>query len=95
MQRLMKPSHPGPILAEQMEHLGLKVMPFAKVLGITRQHLHKVLKGNAPLSADLAVKLGHIFGNGPRIWLAMQSDYDAYVVSKKLARTIEKLPVYA
>ena len=57
-------AHPGLLLAEQFETLGLKVQPTARDLGISRQQLHRVLKGKGPITADLAVKLGHMFANG-------------------------------
>jgi antitoxin HigA-1 len=93
MKRMMKPAHPGLILAEQFAFLHLKVQPTARILGISRQQLHRVLIGKAPVSADLAVKIGHMLGNGTRIWTAMQADYDAWEAEKRLGGSIEDIPV--
>ena len=90
----MKPAHPGLLLAEQFETLDLKILPTAKILGISRQQLHRILKGEAPVTPDLAVKVGHMFANGPDLWLNMQSSYDAWMADEKLADMLKKIPVY-
>lgn len=90
----MKPAHPGFLLAEQFETLELKIQPTAKLLAISRQQLHRVLAGKAPITAELAVKLGHMFNNGPDLWLNMQASLDAWRAQKKLAAMLETIPVY-
>lgn len=90
----MKPAHPGLLLAEQFEVLDLKVQPTAKILGISRQQLHRILACNAPVTPDLAVKLGHMFGNGHDLWLNMQSSYDAWTAENRLADVLERIPIY-
>ncbi len=89
----MPPVHPGLLLREQIEHLGLKLQTTARSLGISRQQLHRVITAAAPISADLAARLGHLFGNGTRIWATMQADFDAWEAEKRLAPELEKMPV--
>jgi antitoxin HigA-1 len=40
----------------------------------------------------MAVRLGKLCGNGPRLWLALQAKYDAWEASRRLAKEIEKIP---
>lgn len=73
------PSHPGVLLREDiLPSLGMPKSEVAKALGISRQHLYDILNEKKPVSADVAVRLGKAFGNGPGIWLRMQSAYDAW-----------------
>ena len=49
-----------------------------EALGISRQHLYDILRERKPVSAEVAVRLGAAFGDGPDVWLRMQAAYDAW-----------------
>src|SRR3546814_11788218 len=71
------PTHPGAILREDvLPALDIKVMTAARELGIARQTLHRILAEKAPVTPAMALRLGKFCGNGPRIWLATQQEYD-------------------
>jgi addiction module HigA family antidote len=74
------PTHPGAILREEvLPALGGKTKSeIAALLGISRQHLHDILSEKKPLSPEIAVRVGKLFGNGPGIWVRMQADYDTW-----------------
>ncbi len=40
--------------------------------------------GDISISADMAARIGKLVGNGARIWLAMQADYDAWEATHRL-----------
>jgi addiction module HigA family antidote len=50
----------------------------AEHLGISRQHLNDILGGRKPVTANVAVRLGKLIGNGPQLWLGMQAAHDAW-----------------
>ena len=61
-----EPTHPGALLREDvLPVIGELVMAVAKKLGVTRQHLHRVLAEKAPVTPDMALRLGKFCGNGP------------------------------
>lgn len=73
------PTHPGAILREDvLPALGLTKVQVADALGISRQHLYDLLREKKPVSPEIAARLGKAFGNGPGIWLRMQTSYDAW-----------------
>jgi addiction module HigA family antidote len=73
------PTHPGELLAEDViPATGRSKAEIARLLGISRQHLYDILRGSKPVSADLAVRLGKLFGNGPGLWMSMQAAYDTW-----------------
>ena len=87
-----KPTHPGAILREDvLPHLGLTVSMFARSLGISRQTLHAVLSERSGVSAEMAVRLGASLGNGPNLWLDMQSRYDLWQAESKLGEVLRKM----
>ncbi len=86
------PVHPGEILREDfMPAHGLKVMPLARRLGISRQHLHRVLAEEAAVSPDVALRLGRLFGTGAKLWVNMQRDYDLWHAEAALSETLAKI----
>ena len=79
------PTHPGELLAEDViPATGKSKAEIARLLGISRQHLYDILKENKPVSAEVAVRLGKLFGNGPRLWLNMQTAYDVWQAEHNL-----------
>ncbi len=75
-----RPSHPGELVATALEALALPLSTAAKDLGITRQTLDGIIAGTSPLTPDIAVRLGKLFGNGAGLWLRMQTAHDRWQV---------------
>ncbi len=87
------PTHPGAILREDvLPAIGEPVSAVAKKLGVTRQHLHRVLAEKAPVSPEMAVRLGKFCGNGPGLWLRMQQAYDLWHAERALKKVVAKIP---
>lgn len=79
------PSHPGELLAEVViPATGKSKTEIARLLGISRQHLHDLLSQTKPVSPAVAVKLGKLFGNGPGLWLRMQGAYDIWHAEREI-----------
>jgi antitoxin HigA-1 len=55
------------------------------------QNLYRIMQGKISLTPDMAAKIGALVGNGARIWLAMQADYDAWEATKRLAPALKKI----
>ena len=87
------PVHPGELLREDvLPAIGEPVMIVAKRLGVTRQHLHRILAEKAPVSPEMAVRLGKFCGNGPQLWLRMQQAYDLWHAERALRKAVAKIP---
>jgi addiction module HigA family antidote len=78
--------------ADVLPAIGEPVIAVAKALGVTRQHLHRVVAEKAPVTPDMAVRLGKFCGNGPEIWLALQQAYDLWHAQKALAKVVAQIP---
>lgn len=72
------PTHPGELLRDVIPATGKTKTEIAALLGISRQHLYDILNGNKPVSPEVAVRLGKLFGNGAGLWLRMQSAFDQW-----------------
>lgn len=79
------PAHPGTLLAlEVLPALGRPKSEIARLLGLSRQSLHDILAGRQPVTPATAVKLGKLCGNGPRLWLNMQTAHDLWEAEQKI-----------
>jgi addiction module HigA family antidote len=74
---MKNPPHPGrSIKTACLDPLGLSVTDGAKVLGVTRQTLTKIIHGKSGISPEMAIRLSTAFGSTPETWLRMQLAYD-------------------
>jgi len=91
--RRRPPTHPGEILREDgLPALRLSVAEAARQLRVTRQRLHRVLAGRAPVTAEMALRLGRFCGNGPDLWLRMQQAHDLWHARERLGAELEAIP---
>lgn len=88
------PTHPGAILREDVlpKLEGMSITEFARLLGVSRQTLHAVLAERSGVTAEMALRLGRLLGNGPQLWSDMQSRYDLWVAGEKLGAELERMP---
>jgi antitoxin HigA-1 len=74
---MKNPAHPGRIVRSAcLAPLGLSVTEGAKVLGVTRQTLTKIVNGKSRISAQMAIRVAKAFGGSAEIWMRMQAAYD-------------------
>ncbi len=78
------PTHPGEVVEEGIEALGKSKTEAARLLGISRQHLHDIIAGKKPISPAVAVRIGKLFGNGPSIWVRMQAAHDTWHAEREI-----------
>ena len=80
---MKNPAHPGRVVRSAcLEPLGLSVTAGAKILGVSRQTLTKIVNGRAGISPEMAIRLTKAFGSMPETWLGMQLAYDLAAVRK-------------
>jgi antitoxin HigA-1 len=77
------PSHPGELVKENLEELGLSVADAAKALHVTRQQLYNVISGKSAVSPEMALRFEAAFGGSAEMWLRLQAAYDLAQVRKR------------
>lgn len=74
---MKNPPHPGlSVRLNCLEPFGLSVTRAAKVLGVSRTTLSRLINGQAGVSPEMAIRLAKAFGATPDIWIRMQAAYD-------------------
>jgi antitoxin HigA-1 len=66
------PTHPGVVIQDIIDELGMTQVELAKRLGIPLQRLNTVVRGKRGVSADTALRLSKVFGTTPEYWLNLQ-----------------------
>lgn len=91
-----EPTHPGEVLRDDvLPALRMNVSCAARELGVSRQLLHRILAGKAPVTPEMAVRLGKWAGNGPALWLGMQQAFDVWHAERALRSELERIPGHA
>lgn len=66
---------PGELLAEVLEERGMTQVELARRLGVSTKHVNQVVKGNAPVSSELAILLERVTGVSAGLWNGMEANY--------------------
>ena len=72
----MRPVHPGEILGEELEAIGLSANALSKALGVPVNRITMILNGQRGVSADTALRLARYFGTTPQLWLNLQKMWE-------------------
>jgi addiction module HigA family antidote len=86
------PIHPGEVLREELEILGLSAAEFARQLNVPTNRITGILNGQRAVSADTALRLGHWFGTSAEMWLNLQKLYELRLAENEKGAEIRKLP---
>lgn len=70
------PVHPGEYLQELLEEMGISASKLAKHIGVSPMRISHVLRGERPVSAELALRLGRAFGQSAAYWVNLQAQYE-------------------
>ena len=73
-----RPVHPGVIVKDNIDALGITIDAFAEHIGVSRQTVHAVISGRSSVTAEMAVRLGRAFNTSSRVWLNLQSNHDVW-----------------
>jgi addiction module HigA family antidote len=89
---MKNPPHPGELIRENIEELGLSVAKAAVGLGVTRQQLYNVIGGKSGITPEMALRLEKALGGSAEIWLRMQVNHDLAQVRRRSAEIkVERL----
>ena len=87
--------HPGEILAEELEELGISPTELSRQLCVPPNRITQIIQGKRSITGDTALRLGHWFGTSPQFWLNLQAAYDLRVAEQEAGSEIERLPTKA
>jgi antitoxin HigA-1 len=84
--------HPGEILADELQELGITPTALARQLAVPPNRITQIIQGKRAITGDTALRLAHWFGTDPQFWLNLQSSYEIDVAVAQAGDEIKKLP---
>lgn len=87
--------HPGEILAQRLEALGVSPTELARQLRVPTNRITQIIHGQRGITGDSALRLAHWFGNEPEFWMNLQARYDLRVAEAETGQEIHGLPTFA
>lgn len=84
----MRPVHPGEILGEELEELGMSASAMAGALGVPTNRITAILKGQRGITADTALRLSRYFGTSAQLWLNLQKSFELRVAEIRSGKDI-------
>lgn len=76
--RQARPVHPGEVISDILDDLGVTQTQFAEILGVSRRTVNQIVQGQRPITVDMAIRIGKALGNGPQLWLNLQQKVDVW-----------------
>lgn len=86
------PIHPGEILADELEEIGLSAKKLADVIEVPPNRLYQLLAGKRNVTADTALRLSRYFGMSADFWMNLQSTYELDLARQHLGKSIQRIP---
>lgn len=93
MTNRMQPVHPGEILREELETLGMSARSLALALDVPANRITAILNRQRGITADTALRLSRYLGTTAEFWLGLQNNHDLRVAEiesgERIAQTVE------
>lgn len=74
---------PGEVLQAELDARGLTQAELASRTSLSAKHVNQVIKGNASLSADMALRLERALGIPSHVWNALEANYQDQLTRAK------------
>lgn len=87
--------HPGEFLAELLGELAISQAAFARAIGVSPMRISHVIKGDRPVTAELALLFGRAFNQSPQYWLNLQASYDLKLAKVSIGTRLEGIHAFA
>lgn len=79
MRKVFIPSHPGILVKEIMDGLGLSINAFARKLLVSPATIHRLVTGKSAISPEMALRLSATIGSSAQLWMQRQAEYDLHL----------------
>ena len=86
------PIHPGEILGDELEEIGLSAKRLAEAIEVPPNRLYQLLAGKRSMTADTALRLARYFGMTADFWMNLQSAYELDFARQRVGKALERIP---
>jgi addiction module HigA family antidote len=84
--------HPGEILRKEfLKPMKITGYRLAQALDVNPQSVSDILLKKRGISADMAIRLGKVFGMSAEFWMNLQAAYELAVAKKTMRNKIDRV----
>lgn len=87
-----RPVHPGEILKDELDELGVSPTGFAREIDVPPNRISQIIAGKRSITGDTALRFGHWFDTDPQFWLNLQAQFDLALADRETGEAIRHLP---
>ena len=85
------PIHPGAVLKDELEEIGLTQSALAEHINVLPKTINEICREKRGISAEMAIKLALSLGGSPQFWLNLQNNWELSSLNDKDYRYIHKV----
>ncbi len=85
------PIHPGMILQDELEELGISQSALATHIGVLPKTINEICNGKRGISAATAWKLSKAIGASPLFWMNLQTNWELSQIDETAFKKLEKI----
>ena len=85
------PVHPGLILQDELETLGISQTALAAHLGLLPKTINEICNGKRGISPLMAWKLSKSLGASPQFWLNLQINWELSQINQQEFSQLERI----
>jgi len=75
--------HPGEIIKDEIQEMGLNIAEAANKSGVTEIELLSLINCESKIDSNMALALSKLFNTSVQMWLNLQIHYDLNVAREK------------
>lgn len=84
----MRPVHPGEVLREELDDLGISANALAKAVDVPVNRITAILNGERGVSADTALRLGRYFDTTAQFWMNLQQTWQIRLAEMNIGQDV-------
>ena len=85
------PIHPGLVLQDELEEIGISQSALAVHIGVLPKTVNEICKGKRGISPEMAWKLSKSVGASPQFWMNLQNNWELSQIDEKAFSRLEKI----
>jgi len=85
------PIHPGDVLQDELEEIGLTQSALAKHIRVLPKTVNEICRKKRGISAEMAMKLSKALGGSPQFWLNLQNNWELSQLKDSVFKSIKPI----